>query len=59
MNRREFLGAAAALPAVRRTRATESTVRWQQTMDGTWLFHPEHTLAAGLDPRSPQLRDET
>lgn len=64
MNRREFLKASAFAPAVGAMGTTtghgapHSSVRWEQRLDGRWYFHPEHTLAKGAQPQSPELRDE-
>ena len=62
MNRREFLKASAAAPAVAAMASDgedrRANVRWEQKLDGVWYFHPEQSLARGVYPQDPHVRDE-
>jgi hypothetical protein len=62
MKRRDFLKVSSAAPAVAAMVSggedRHSNVRWEQKLDGVWYFHPEQSLARGVQPQNPQVRDE-
>jgi Glycosyl hydrolases family 2/Glycosyl hydrolases family 2, sugar binding domain len=64
MNRRKFLqisglgSMAAAADVELKSRPVRSGLRWEQKLDGTWLFMPEQELGRAVRPQDPALRDE-